>query len=170
MAKNCAEVQIGDQKAIAPRRAFDPKEDKWESWHLQFRAYLYINGVTEENLKRICFFTSLAPSYVEELRCACLPKTPFDFCYEELKDSKALRCARRHINQQRTFATHGIPEVLQGIVHVSSAPYMPHLSGQAERFVDTLKRPWRNPAMTKARWTTPDPSTGRTPSEVLMKR
>ncbi|KFD47455.1 hypothetical protein M513_11680 [Trichuris suis] len=112
MAKNCAEVQIGDQKAIAPRRAFDPKEDKWESWHLQFRAYLYINGVTEENLKRICFFTSLAPSYVEELRCACLPKTPFDFCYEELKDSKALRCARRHINQQRTFATHGIPEVL----------------------------------------------------------
>ncbi|KFD46168.1 hypothetical protein M513_12942, partial [Trichuris suis] len=85
MPKDCAGVELGDRKPIAPYRPFDPKEDKWETWLLQFRAYLDINCVSEENLKRSCLLTSLVPSCFEELRRACLPKTPFDFCYEEIK-------------------------------------------------------------------------------------
>ncbi|KFD46515.1 hypothetical protein M513_12600, partial [Trichuris suis] len=115
-----------------------------------------------------------------------------------MRDTTASRTVSE---MRRIFATHGIPEVLvtdngpqfvseefssfciqQGVNHVTTAPYMPHSNGQAERFVDTLKR-----ALAKSRndkgttleklnnflmtyRTTPHPSTGRTPSEILMKR
>uniref|UniRef100_A0A5S6QN13 Retrotransposon gag domain-containing protein n=1 Tax=Trichuris muris TaxID=70415 RepID=A0A5S6QN13_TRIMR len=83
MSNISSESMTTERKPIAPYRAFHPKEDTWEAWLLQFCAHLEINYVTDDNFKRSYLLTSLVPTCFEELRRACLPKTPFDFSYEE---------------------------------------------------------------------------------------
>ncbi|KFD64487.1 hypothetical protein M514_23334 [Trichuris suis] len=66
-------------------RLFDPQTEAWEAWSLQFRAYLDMNLVVDDCIKRSCLVTSLAPKAFEELRRVCLPKSPFDFTFSDIE-------------------------------------------------------------------------------------
>ncbi|UYV80094.1 K02A2.6-like [Cordylochernes scorpioides] len=80
----------------------------------------------------------------------------------------------------RMFVGHEFQEFLRmnGIRHITSAPYHPQTNGQAERVVQTLKQlirknGWENILVTLPRAlfamrTTPHGTTGLTPAELLM--
>ncbi|UYV71968.1 K02A2.6-like [Cordylochernes scorpioides] len=82
----------------------------------------------------------------------------------------------------RMFVGHEFQEFLRmnGIRHITSAPYHPQTNGQAERVVQTLKQlirknGWENISVTLPRAlfamrTTPHGTTGLTPAELLMGR
>ncbi|UYV83409.1 K02A2.6-like [Cordylochernes scorpioides] len=82
----------------------------------------------------------------------------------------------------RMFVGHEFQEFLMmnGIRHITSAPYHPQTNGQAERVVQTLKQlirknGWENISVTLPRAlfamrTTPHGTTGLTPAELLMGR
>ncbi|UYV83534.1 K02A2.6-like [Cordylochernes scorpioides] len=82
----------------------------------------------------------------------------------------------------RMFVVHEFQEFLRmnGIRHITSAPYHPQTNGQAERVVQTLKQlirknGWENISVTLPRAlfamrTTPHGTTGLTPAELLMGR
>ncbi|UYV69343.1 K02A2.6-like, partial [Cordylochernes scorpioides] len=82
----------------------------------------------------------------------------------------------------RMFVGHEFQEFLRmnGVRHITSAPYHPQTNGQAERVVQTLKQlirknGWENISVTLPRAlfamrTTPHGTTGLTPAELLMGR
>ncbi|UYV84832.1 K02A2.6-like, partial [Cordylochernes scorpioides] len=82
----------------------------------------------------------------------------------------------------RMFVGHEFQEFLMmnGLRHITSAPYHPQTNGQAERVVQTLKQlirknGWENISVTLPRAlfamrTTPHGTTGLTPAELLMGR
>ena len=100
---------------------------------------------------------------------------------------------------RKIFATHGLPELLvsdngtaftsqefadflsrNGVVHVKTAPYHPSSNGQVERYVATFKNSFKSlgggdtdlklSRLLFHHRTTPNPSTGVSPAEKLMKR
>ncbi|KFD44973.1 hypothetical protein M514_14150, partial [Trichuris suis] len=77
---------LGERKPIGIYRLFDPETETWECWFLQFRGYLEMNCAVEDDIRRSCLVTSLAPKCFEELRRACLPKSPYDFTFPQLQD------------------------------------------------------------------------------------
>ncbi|UYV71842.1 K02A2.6-like [Cordylochernes scorpioides] len=86
------------------------------------------------------------------------------------------------LDNGRMFVGHEFQEFLMmnGIRHITSAPYHPQTNGQAERVVQTLKQlirknGWENISVTLPRAlfamrTTPHGTTGLTPAELLMGR
>lgn len=108
--------------------------------------------------------------------------------------------SRRTIELIRdVFATHGIPDTIvsdngrnfvsgefesfllaNGIKHIRTAPYHPSSNGQAERFVQTIKSLLKKMPDTNINKnlanillrlrTTPNPTTGESPAEILMGR
>ncbi|KRY45835.1 hypothetical protein T03_15491 [Trichinella britovi] len=68
---------------IGAHRPFNPEEGTWDTWILQFRSYLEINFINDSNLMRSCLLASLTPNAFEELERSCLPRTPYDFTYDE---------------------------------------------------------------------------------------
>ncbi|KRY16803.1 hypothetical protein T12_9030 [Trichinella patagoniensis] len=68
---------------IGAHRFFNPEEGTWDTWILQFRSYLEINFINDSNLMRSCLLASLTPNAFEELERLCLPRTAYDFTYDE---------------------------------------------------------------------------------------
>lgn len=112
-------------------------------------------------------------------------------------------CATNTIRElRRIFSHHGVPEILvsdngpqftsssfaeycvtNAIIHIRTAPFYPQSNGQAERFVDTLKRSLRKGVMEASAdellerflfdyRITPNPNApeGKSPAECLMGR
>ncbi|KFD66200.1 hypothetical protein M514_21487 [Trichuris suis] len=77
---------VGERKPIAIYRLFGPEAETWEGWFLQFRGYLEMNFAVEDDIRRSCLVTSLAPKCFEELRRARLPKSPYDSTFPQLQN------------------------------------------------------------------------------------
>ena len=63
---------------------FDPKEGSWDTWLIQFKSILAMNGPVDSKLQVHFLIGSLALHALEELRRDCLPKSPDELAFNEL--------------------------------------------------------------------------------------